>query len=337
MSEASNNSIKSQSDHEDDMKTQLNSLDFNNPLFLHPSDTSNIAIINIKLKGTENYSVWANSMLLALKINSLTQNGSSVSDYYHNLNSLWRQYDCLTKLPKCVCDASVELNDFNNRTKLMQFLMGLHDAYQPIRTTLLTKDPLPSVKAAFATISSDESHRGVVSSSKGQPTVFNAKFDVKRKQTKQIPRCTHCNLTGHTIDKCYELIGYPSNYKKKPNILRNQGVSNSSSNKECPKDITNSMSQPFSPEQVAGIMALISDKNPAGASSANMSGNWFKPVSCNSIFCANVSKELIQSNCWIIDSGANQHMVTSESNMFNCLDASDLNLSVRHPNGTKEK
>ncbi|XP_076934819.1 uncharacterized protein LOC143601249 [Bidens hawaiensis] len=345
MSEASN-----QSDHEDDLKTQLNNLDFNNPLFLHPSDTSNIAIINIKLKGTENYNIWENSMVLALKvknkvgfitgscirspyddalqnqwdrcnslvlywilnsineelfasqiftsdaftvwnelketyskidgsviynlhkqINSLTQNGSSVSDYYHSLNSLWRRYNSLTKLPTCVCDVSIEISDFNNRTKLIQFLMGLDDIYQPIRTTILTKDPLPSIKAAFAVISSEESHKG-----------------------------------------------YPPNYKKKTNLLRNQSVSNVSSDQEYPKDITKSVSQPFTPEQVARIMALISDKNSAGASSTNMS-------------------VIYLTNSWIIDSGANQHMVTSEVYMFNCLDVSDLNLSVGHPNGTQAK
>lgn len=27
--------------------------------------------------------------------------------------------------------------------------------------------------------------------------------------------CTHCNFHGHTIDRCYELRGYPSRYKQK--------------------------------------------------------------------------------------------------------------------------
>ena len=42
------------------------------------------------------------------KINSLTQNGGSVSDYYHKLNALWRQFDALVKLPNCTCNASAE-------------------------------------------------------------------------------------------------------------------------------------------------------------------------------------------------------------------------------------
>lgn len=86
------------------------------------------------------------------QINSITQNGLPISEYYHKLNSLWRQYDNLTKLPQCKCEAFIELNEFNNRIKLMQFLMGLDDVYKPIRTSLLAKDPLSSIKSAFATL-----------------------------------------------------------------------------------------------------------------------------------------------------------------------------------------
>ena len=36
--------------------------------------------------------------------------------------------------------------------------------------------------------------------------------------------CTHCNMTGHTVDKCYKLHGYPLGYKPKgkPNANANQ-------------------------------------------------------------------------------------------------------------------
>ncbi|XP_071694205.1 uncharacterized protein [Rutidosis leptorrhynchoides] len=47
--------------------TLINKLDFGDPLYLHPSDTtSGTPIISIKLKGTENYNIWSRSMLLAL-------------------------------------------------------------------------------------------------------------------------------------------------------------------------------------------------------------------------------------------------------------------------------
>ncbi|XP_071708728.1 uncharacterized protein [Rutidosis leptorrhynchoides] len=33
------------------------------------------------------------------KINSITQNGSSLSEYYHTLNSLWKQFDAMVHIP----------------------------------------------------------------------------------------------------------------------------------------------------------------------------------------------------------------------------------------------
>lgn len=45
-----------------DDEVLISKLDISNPLYLHPSDLSNLSIVSIKLNGTENYSVWSNAM-----------------------------------------------------------------------------------------------------------------------------------------------------------------------------------------------------------------------------------------------------------------------------------
>ncbi|XP_071741214.1 uncharacterized protein [Rutidosis leptorrhynchoides] len=47
--------------------TKISKLEFNDPLYLHPSDTSGASLITQKLKGTENYNVWSCAMKLALQ------------------------------------------------------------------------------------------------------------------------------------------------------------------------------------------------------------------------------------------------------------------------------
>lgn len=47
--------------------SQSGTIGFNDPLFLHPSDTPGIALVQDPLIGTENYGVWSRSMLLALR------------------------------------------------------------------------------------------------------------------------------------------------------------------------------------------------------------------------------------------------------------------------------
>ena len=43
------------------------------------------------------------------------------------------------------------------------------------------------------------------------------------------PICSHCNIAGHTVDKCYKLHGYPPSYKSRMNPTGNKAFSSSQS------------------------------------------------------------------------------------------------------------
>ncbi|GJX61710.1 ribonuclease H-like domain-containing protein [Tanacetum coccineum] len=125
------------------------------------------------------------------KINSLSQNGSSIADYYHRFNALCKQFDALVQLPRCTCHAAVDFKKHNQLMKLMKILMGLDDSYMQIRSNILSREPLPSVGNAYAIISREESHRVVSStgfgtSQRSQSSVFNSNVgsrnNVKRPQ-----------------------------------------------------------------------------------------------------------------------------------------------------------
>jgi hypothetical protein len=193
----------------------------------------------------------------------------------------------------------------------MQFLMGLDDIYQPLRSNLLSKEPLPTVKGDFAIISAEESHRATNSVAlKTQTSVFASRFNSSNKQksgSSSTLRCTHCNLNGHSVDKCYELIGYPSNYKKKSNFQRSQAKANASSGKNVTSDISTPNSQPFTSDQISQLMALLSERN-TSASAAHMSGNFNNfslDLKLNDIFCSNSNHSINGTHMWIVDSGAN--------------------------------
>ncbi|XP_035842124.1 uncharacterized protein LOC110922450 [Helianthus annuus] len=407
--------------------TLISKLDIGSPLYLHPSDSSALTIVSIKLKGTENYTVWASAMKLALeaknkygfidgkcekpkdddvlsaqwdrcnsvvltwllnsiseelflgqvfsklasevwndlkesfykvdgsvvydlykKINNISQNGSSVADYYNRLTTMWKQFDAMLHLPSCSCQAAKDYNDFSTLIKLMQFLMGLDDVYQPVRTNLLTREPFPSVKVAFSIISREESHRLSSSGSKGQNVSFTTKsnqnsFDPKRRVSRGPNpnlKCTHCNMLGHTVDRCFEVIGYPPGFKRRTNNNNNQSFRNNfNNNKSSNTTISSSASVgnsglPFTSEQIAKLLSLVGGKNGTDPQSSNMGGesvcvNNF--VSCSSYigFSSNI--------LWVIDSGANQHMVNDDKELFNIIDVSEFDLKVSHPNGTSVK
>ncbi|KAJ0927807.1 hypothetical protein HanRHA438_Chr04g0187071 [Helianthus annuus] len=176
---------------------------------------------------------------------------------------MWKQFDAVLQLPSCSCQAAKDYNDFSTLIKLMQFLMGLDDVYQPVRTNLLTREPLPSVKVAFSIVSREESHRNTSVGAKGQNASFVSKTNQVSEQKRKEFRgpnpnfkCTHYNKIGHTVDRCYELVGYPSGLKKKPGGQGGKFFSNTRSNVSSVPSVS-----PFSPEQVAKLLSLVNEKN----------------------------------------------------------------------------
>ncbi|GJZ33650.1 ribonuclease H-like domain-containing protein [Tanacetum coccineum] len=137
----------------EDPVTLISRLDISDPLHLHPNDFTALSVVSIKLKGTKNYQVWSCAMHLSLegknknsfidgsckRSNTDEHNGSSIAGYYHKLNALWKQFDDMVELPKCVCNASESFKKHNQLKKLMQFLMGLDDSYMQIKSFSLAK------------------------------------------------------------------------------------------------------------------------------------------------------------------------------------------------------
>ncbi|GJT15696.1 ribonuclease H-like domain-containing protein [Tanacetum coccineum] len=167
------------------------------------------------------------------KINSLTQNGSPVAEYFNKLSTLWKQFDTLIQLPRCTCHVTKDFKKHNQLMKLMHFLMGLDHSYMQLRSNILSRDPLSDAKGAYVLISSEESHRAVVTSSRAGPSqraqsfVFNSSVNnrsvVQRSQTfgntprsNNAPRpnnngnrrsaggptlvCEHYGFNDHTMD-----------------------------------------------------------------------------------------------------------------------------------------
>ncbi|GKB32224.1 ribonuclease H-like domain-containing protein, partial [Tanacetum coccineum] len=266
---------------------------------------------------------------LMQKINSFKQGGLPVFEYYHKLNSLWREFDILTKLPDCTCAARNELSDHAKLLRLMQFLMGLDDIYQPIRSSIMTREILLEAKDAFLIISREESHRGIppstVKPEKPQVSAFVARqTDNNRNRSNNWSNngnnvnrgnydsllCKNYGLKGHTVDRCFELIGYPPGFKRNPNLKPINGFNNTKSNNVefkrgnvgSNKSKTSVGTVSFTNDQVMKLMSLLNERS-SSTTQANMAG-------------------------------ANQHITNNTKNMFNIVDVSELKLTVGHPNGT---
>ncbi|KAL0358416.1 UNVERIFIED_CONTAM: hypothetical protein Sangu_0691000 [Sesamum angustifolium] len=135
------------------------------------------------------------------------------------------------------------LLDLNASNQLMQFLMGLGDVYDHVKSQVLLMDPLPSVGKAYSMFLRVEKqrklqtsllHDGAISAS------FNATWKqgtngvVSRRQglvDKRSQYCDQCRRTGHTRESCFKLIGYPEWYKSLMEQRKNtRGIMNRANN-----------------------------------------------------------------------------------------------------------
>lgn len=57
--------------------------------------------------------------------------------------------DGLTSLIECTCDAATKLNDHSKLMKLMQFLSGLDESYNQVKSHILLMVFFPVLKLLF--------------------------------------------------------------------------------------------------------------------------------------------------------------------------------------------
>nr|GEU28992.1 putative Gag-polypeptide of LTR copia-type [Tanacetum cinerariifolium] len=246
-------------------------------------------------------------------------NGSDVFNLHKNINSLIQN------------DAGKHFEKHNQLIKLMLFLMGLEKSYLEIKCDILTKEPLPLVKVAFAVVSDEESHMNATSIGVTKPTAtaFVAKtFDNKirfnnnnnkgsgsnthsnnRGRNPNI-KCTNCNKIGHIIDRCFELVGYPTGYVKKNFNANTKLVSSNnafasadvhSNNMSSNNDTTSNYLVSLSNEQLARLMSLLNN-NGILTANANMAEYVVSLLSVHRL--VRDSKLFVafdESNCYIQD------------------------------------
>ncbi|KAK4386184.1 hypothetical protein Sango_2489000 [Sesamum angolense] len=143
------------------------------------------------------------------EIASISQENMSVAVYFTKLKKLWDELASLDPIPSCSCGASKKISEKIASNQLMQFLMGLSNAYDHVRSQVLLMDPLPTVGKAYSMFLRVEKQREVYSGISGEgvmATQFGettrqvpSKGPVKRRgpvDKKQL-YCQHCKKSGH--------------------------------------------------------------------------------------------------------------------------------------------
>lgn len=183
----------------------------------------------------ERYGQSNGPLLYQLKrsLSALTQGNMEVAEYYGKIKKIWDEFFSLEGLPecscgRCICEMMRKTAEKDAQDKLLQFLMGLNDSYEGVRSQILSQDPLPTVNRAFYLVQQIEKQRVITGSGSVDQEVnalnasknfgkadWNAKAEWKaeQKRIKMEKLCSFCRKKGHTRDQCFKLIGYPDWFK----------------------------------------------------------------------------------------------------------------------------
>ena len=110
-------------------------------------------------------------------------------------------------------------------------LARLEGDFEQVRGKILRKDPIPELEECYALVRREDVRRWVINgqleNSEASAMVtrnrFNQNWSPQQQQDQKSPihpktanggekssyKCTHCNQTGLTKSRCYELVGYP--------------------------------------------------------------------------------------------------------------------------------
>ncbi|GKD49929.1 hypothetical protein Tco_1278905 [Tanacetum coccineum] len=96
---------------------------------------------------------------LHVKANDIKQNDSSLEEFWITLQGIWGEIDRIgLNLMKCPEDIKT-YSKIRSEQKIFQFLNVLDRKYESIKREILRLDPLPTAKAAYATVRKEAAHQ----------------------------------------------------------------------------------------------------------------------------------------------------------------------------------
>eukprot|EP00261_Vitis_vinifera_P030615 XP_019071858.1 PREDICTED: uncharacterized protein LOC100853407 [Vitis vinifera] len=223
---------------------------------------------------------------LKQKILAHTQGSADVNTYYTRLKSLWDELREFKAIPVCNCGGMRVYMEDQQRESVMQFLLGLNESFAPIRAQILLMEPTPPLNKVFSLVVQEERQRSLTTSNSPAFTApVSSRFQAASRASSPTnasrsrndrPLCTHCNILGHTVDRCYKIHGYPPGFRNRPNFRPN----GSRPNQMLPNSLhTNQLTltdgstasaspPPLTHDQHNQLLALLSLHNSSGSSAS---------------------------------------------------------------------
>ncbi|KAJ0105728.1 hypothetical protein Patl1_18391 [Pistacia atlantica] len=191
---------------------QTKVVNYISPYYLHPFDHPGLIFVTNPLSESgDHYFTWRRSFMNAL----------------HSKNKAGFVDGTLKKPDVASPDfqpwiQSKKMQTIREDEKVFDILMGFDEAYSTVRSQILSVDPLPKLGRAYATAVQEEKQCAVVANC--APLIEATALLTKGRESwpkkngngdrGQFPPCVHCGKLNHSKEYYYQVIGYPSDWRK---------------------------------------------------------------------------------------------------------------------------
>ncbi|KAF8395558.1 hypothetical protein HHK36_019506 [Tetracentron sinense] len=172
---------------------------------------------------------------LKQSISSLKQEDLSVSTYFTKLKSLWNELNSLVTILPCSCGSEKAAAKRLQQDRGMEFLQGLHDRNDALRSQILLMDPFPITAKIYFLVHQEEKQQEIHSLSSPTPDAVA--------------------LTTRTVAS--KLVGYPSKKGDTPKTSKSAMVTPPAITQEQYNKLlamlASDLAQPASPSNVVPL------------------------------------------------------------------------------------
>ncbi|CAL1404860.1 unnamed protein product [Linum trigynum] len=303
------------------------------------------------------------------KVDLTKQGNQTVRQYHTNLKVLWDEQASYEPIPICECAAKTHetVIMYQDRRKVIRFLLGLNETYQQAKTQMLMLDPLPDIDTVYRAVIQLERQMNTGKGKSTQDSIalaaatgnLNQRREDKRDAGREGKKgqelfCRYCKKDNHVIEDCYrlknkrKLEGGNRNFAGSVEVNSGDGNNSAGSNTQSPtspvsenRNSQEGQSIWFTSDEISKLRNLLQHQSatPQFAQSNSVTTRSSAPVpprhSITGKVCLSTTLENHISAVWVLDTGASDHIVCNVNLMLRCKEVSDMYVTL--PNGQSAK